>query len=74
MFTDQAKREPCPRGVYILPWRAPGGERYLAAVDRRGVRVLEAMVPPSAKKTMERTLWTLLDEDDPTPRPLKVVR
>lgn len=58
---------PCPRGVYLLPWRAAGGERYLAAVNRAGVRIMEAMVAPGGLPKMRARLWELLDEYDPTP-------
>jgi hypothetical protein len=56
------------RGVYHLPWHGRNGEIFLAAVDRFGRRILDAVVYPDQDvQAAERAMRELLDREDPTP-------
>jgi hypothetical protein len=62
------------RGVYFLPWKGIHGERYLAAVDRQGRRIVEATVFPGVdSRPVERMLWDVLDREDPPPPRIQIL-
>lgn len=61
------------RGVYYLPWFGTDGEIFLAAVDRHGRRVYDAVVRRDEDPEFtEAWLWHRLDEEDPDP-PLRLI-
>ena len=68
------------RQVVRVPYTGPAEESILAAIDHRGRRVAEVVVPAGADVgEVAAILWVLLDEVDPVPSrlarpPLAIVR
>lgn len=69
MMPDSARVPSVPlvaRGVYHLPWTGPGGERFIAAVNRAGQLLFQATVYDAGKiRAAELALWQILDREDP---------
>lgn len=58
------------RGIYTAPYRGPQGEPIMIAIDSRGRRLYDASVyhEQDADRVVS-ALWSLLDSQDPPPRP-----